>query len=344
MAALSHRDLTLRVISRGYLTASDSISAVVIGGDLGLYAATVWCMSNLWKEWSNRFNKAKLDRWSSVLQGRLNDIVCKGITKQTFDLLAWNDLFDNHVFRLRLGTAQALLNHVGRKLVTRKLANATLEHCNQRLCEYWLVEINDVLNHVVTEGVLDKDTSMLSDTLHKPQLLVPRCVINTALKNTAAMSMSTNGDAMSANSIKNKLRIRRHQLVQTLLNNMVAIQVLDKLNNTEAQSFNDKVNLLRRVHEFDHFLERTCTVLIERNAHHVLGCILNQDSAFVIIAVLKELLAQVIAKGVRHKFDDMLVGLEPNGMNLVRDSLFKLLLQIAAPMLVLTELVNLTSE
>jgi hypothetical protein len=85
-------------------------------------------------------------------------------------------------------------------------------------------------------------------------------------------------------------------------------------------------------------------MLVERDTHHVLRRILNQDGAFVVIAELEELLAQIITKGVRHELDDMRVGLEPNHMNLLRIAFLQLLLKIAASMLVLTQFIDLPAE
>lgn len=119
------------------------------------------------------------------------------------------------------------------------------------------------------------------------------------------------------------------------------------------------MDLLRRADCLNHLLEGSCAVLVKRDAHHVLRRVLDQDSSFVVIAELEELLAQIITKRIRHELDDMLIGLEPNHVNLIHVNLIRvnlirvnlittaflqLLLEIAAAILVFAQLINLASE
>lgn len=75
-------------------------------------------------------------------------------------------------------------------------------------------------------------------------------------------------------------------------------------------------------------------MLVKSDAHHILGGVLDKDSSFVVIAELEELLAQIITKRIRHELYDMLIGLEPNHVNLIAIAFFQLLLEIATAVLI----------
>jgi hypothetical protein len=185
---------------------------------------------------------------------------------------------------------------------------------------------------------------MIGDALDEPKLLVARCMVDATLKNTAAMSVGANLNTVVAHGVKDELGIKGRKSVEALLNNMVAVEVLDEFNDSETKGLDDDVNLLRGAHILNHLLERACTVLIERNADHILGSVLNQSSSLIVIAELKELLAQIITKRVRHELNDVLVGFVPNHVNLVGIALLELLLEVATAMLVLAKLVDCTYE
>lgn len=203
------------------------------------------------------------------------------------------------------------------------------------------MEVNDVLDDVVAKGVLHEDASVLGDALDQPELLIAGGVIDAALQHTAAVSVSANLDTLFADCIKDELRVRGSKLVEALLDDVVAVEILDELNNSVAKGLDYEVNLLRRADLLNHLLEGSCAVLVKRDAHHVLRRVLDQDSSFVVIAELEELLAQIITKRIRHELDDMLIGLEPNHVNLFLIAFLQLLLEIAAAMLVFAQLVNL---
>lgn len=75
-----------------------------------------------------------------------------------------------------------------------------------------------------------------------------RSMIDTTLQNTAAMTMGSNYNAMIANAVKNKLirlasvfreqmkmtylGVIRCEMIETLLNDMIAVKVLDQIYNS----------------------------------------------------------------------------------------------------------------
>lgn len=68
-------------------------------------------------------------------------------------------------------------------------------------------------------------------------------MVDASLKNTASMSVGSHFNAVSCDSIVDKLVILRRELVQALLDDVIAVQILDQDNNGEAKSNDDGVDL-----------------------------------------------------------------------------------------------------
>lgn len=125
---------------------------------------------------------------------------------------------------------------------------------------------------------------------------------------------------------------------------MVAIQILNQVNDALLKGIDDEVDLVVVREILNHLLQGASAVLVESDANHVLGRILDKDSALVIVAVLKELLAQVVAEGISHEFDDMRTSLKPDLLDLLWVAILQLLLKVTATVLILAQLVDPTSK
>ena len=154
------------------------------------------------------------------------------------------------------------------------------------------------------------------------------------------MTVSSDINTVSSNSIEDELGIGGGELVETLLDDVVAVEVLNKLNNSVSESIDDGLNLTRGRNELNHLLQSSSTVLVESNANKVPGRILNENSSLLIVAVLQQLLTEVIAKWIGHELNDMLIGLEPDHVDLLGDAVLQLLLQVAAAVLILAQAVD----
>jgi len=99
------------------------------------------------------------------------------------------------------------------------------------------------LNNIVAEGILNQNISVIGDLSNEPSLLFTRSVVNATLKNAAAMAMGSNINAVGADSIKDELSIDRGELIETLLDDMVAVQILDKLNNSVTKGIDNGLDL-----------------------------------------------------------------------------------------------------
>lgn len=120
-----------------------------------------------------------------------------------------------------------------------------MEGFAKRICEARFLQVYDVLKDVITEGILDKMERVFGDLLYQMRPLVANGMIDAALKDTATVAMGTNSNAVSANRaeyelghvsvLTNKvstltyLSILCIELVKALLDDMIAIEVLNQL-------------------------------------------------------------------------------------------------------------------
>lgn len=75
-------------------------------------------------------------------------------------------------------------------------------------------------------------------------LLVTGSVINAALKYAAAMTVCANRDAVLTDSIKDVLGFGGLEVIQTLLNDVVTIEILDKVDDLAGQRVDDHLRLV----------------------------------------------------------------------------------------------------
>lgn len=97
--------------------------------------------------------------------------------------------------------------------------------------------------------------------------------------------------------------------MQTALDDMIAIEILDQPDNIGLKRAHNKMHLTRSSQAFDHLLDCSCAVHVlgyhyKFRRHH-----LNNKELLLFIAVLNQLLAQIIPKRVRHQFDHVMVDL-----------------------------------
>jgi hypothetical protein len=94
------------------------------------------------------------------------------------------------------------------------------------------------------------------------------------------------------------LRIFCLQPVQALLNDVIAVQVLDQLHNLALQSMDDGLDLLRGGDEFNHFLQGSGSMLVQRNLNQARCSRLDEHGTLLIVCELEKPLAEIIAKRI----------------------------------------------
>jgi len=195
--------------------------------NLSLNSATIWSGTDGWKIWTDSLNETRLHLRVGIIKSSLNDIVGERISEELIKLSGLQHLLNQEILGALLSAAKTLFNDVGTELLLGQLRYSTGEHEDQRLGEDWLVEVKDVLDDVISEWILDQNIRIVGDLANQPSLLISRSMIDTTLKNTAAMTMSSHIDTVGSNRIEDELGIGRGELIQALLNDVIAVQVLN---------------------------------------------------------------------------------------------------------------------
>lgn len=157
------------------------------------------------------------------LESSLDNIVAVRVAHELLKLLFVHHLLDHDSFGVHIGTADALLDDIGAELLLRQLGNVSLEAKAKRCRKAHVVEIENILYDIVAEGVLDQVEAIVRDLADKLDLLEAGRVIDAALEYTATVSMGANSDTIVTNSIENELSIFRLEVVEALLDDMVAV-------------------------------------------------------------------------------------------------------------------------
>lgn len=289
--------------------------ATIILLDLAGNATTVRSVADAWDDHANILVQRRLELVVGELHGGLNNIVGKTITKEFLENLRDHELADEFATRLIARASNALLNHVGAELLPGQGRDLAVESTAKGLGEARLGQVENVLDDIVAEWVLHESICIADDVIDHLTLLQTISVIDATLEHTAAVTMSAHSDAVSADSLEDEGSVDRREVVQALLNNVVAIEVLNEDDDVVAECLHDELNLLWSGDILNHLLKCASAVLVESDLGHGWRCILNQDGALIVIGALKQLLAQVVAEWIDHELDHMLFDLIENDLH-----------------------------
>ena len=129
-------------------------------------------------------------------------------------------------------------------------------------------------------------------------LLILRSMIDTTLHDATTMSVCSNLDAMFSNGIIDELVVARRETVEAALDDVVAVEVLDEFDDTRLERLDNELHLRRRREALNHLLHSAGAVHILGDRHEV-GChLLDNHQALLIVTVLEQLLAEVVAKRI----------------------------------------------
>jgi hypothetical protein len=212
--------------------------------DLALDAATVRSLTNRRQNRTHHVDETQTHVLGSELERCLDNVVTVRVAHELLEVLDVDEKFcDHHGLGWHLGAANALLDDVRAELLPGKLHDLTPKALAHGRSELGVVQIEDVLDDIVAEGVLDKIEAVRGNLANKVYLLIAGRMVDAALKNTAAVAMSTDNDAVFTHSIKDELCLGGFEVVQALLDDVVAIEVLDEIDYLAGQSSNDHVGL-----------------------------------------------------------------------------------------------------
>lgn len=233
---------TWRSLTGGSTTSVGGQTALALS-NLAHDTTTVRSLADGWQNRTHRLNEVHAQLGGGELKCRLNNVVSIRVSHKLLKLLDVQQLLNHHALDVWLSATDALLDNVGTKLLLGQLADLALEALAHGCSKGGIVEIEDVLNHVVAKWILYKVEAVGSDLADEIDLLEPDSVIDAALKNTATMAVGTNSNAVLAYSIEDELSLRRFEVVQALLDDVVTIQILDEIHDLSRQCSNDHLSL-----------------------------------------------------------------------------------------------------
>lgn len=211
--------------------------------DLALDAATIWRLTNTRQDRTHGLDQVKTKVGWSKLKSGLDDIIAVGVAHKLFEFFLVHHFFDHNGLDVQLSAADTLLDDVGAELLSGQLRDVTLETQAKRGSEGHVVQVEDVLHDIVAKRILDELEAIGRDLTHKLNLLEAGSVVDAALKDTATVAVGTNSNAILTNSIKDELSIFGLEVVETLLDDMVAVEVLDKSNDFPAERIDNHLDL-----------------------------------------------------------------------------------------------------
>ena len=88
------------------------------------------------------------------------------------------------------------------------------------------------------------------------------------------------------------------ELVQALLNDVVAVQVLDENDDVQTERHDDRVDLAAGRQEINHLLHSTRAMHVQGDVHEILSNRLADKVPLFIRGVLQQLLTEVVAKWI----------------------------------------------
>ena len=205
----------------------------------------------------------------------------------------------------------------------------------------------ETCTHIVAVRILNERECVVRDLVDELDALVLRCMVDATLQHAATVAVGGDFDAVGRDGIvdelsipaRRELLIRYHislrsgqaylvvlgrKLVQTLLDHVVAVQILDEHDDVQAQSKDDGMDLhvaaevsLKDPHrkwhkrvdwsdtclpasrqEVDHLLDRAGAVHVQRDVDEFLCDGLADDVPLLVRRVLKQLLAEVVPEGI----------------------------------------------
>lgn len=136
----------------------------------------------------------------------------------------------------------------------------TVEALDQRLGVCRLPEVENILHDIVAKGILDQWEGVAGDLSDQIDLLVSRGMVDAALEHTAAVAMGADDDAVVAHRVEDELArvsqrvtsmtigssylsINRGESIETLLDDVVAVEILDELDHPIFQRVDDRLDL-----------------------------------------------------------------------------------------------------
>lgn len=308
--------------------------------ELGLDSLSVRSVSDHGQDRLDVFDQDHALRRIRVVESGLNDVIGKRVSEQLLQSVSVQELANKDLSKFRVGHSDALLNDVGREFLDRESTDVTNELPDEGFTKSVVVEVKNVLNDVVTERILNQRKGVVSDLGHQLDSLSISGVIDAPLQDTASVSVGSDLDAVCGDGVVDELVVLRNEPVETLLDDVVPVEILDQANDVQAEGEDDGSNLvgLSRVREeIDHLLNSSSSVHVERDGDKIVSDGFADDVPLFLCRVFEQFLAEIVSERVGHQLWEVTVGLPEDHVTVLRDLFLQLFLKVSATMLVLAE-------
>ena len=286
------------------------------------------------------------ERHTREVQTGLDHVVGIGVGDERAELAAADDFADDAVACRVVALLDNLLHHVRAELLHRQLRDVSPQRPHEACGDAREGQVEDVLHDVVAERVFDERQRVADHLVHELHLLLVGRRVDAALQDAAAVAVRRDGDgvALPRDRVVDELRAARRELVQTALDDVVAVEVLNQLHDVVGKRRAHDRDLLLVLEQVDELLRRTRPVHVDGDAHEVSARLLHDLEPLCGRAVLEQLLAQVVAERVGHELHDVVEHLVEDHAGDARAVLVQQLLERAAPLLVFAHVVDVSAQ
>ena len=170
-----------------------------------------------------------------------------------------------------------------------------------------IIHLDDVLHDVVSERIHDQFQRQFDDFTDQFRLLLCGSRVQAALNHAATMAVRTDFDAIFDDGVEDEIVLSRLEKVQTLLDDMITVEILSESYHRPGKSTSCKLlDLIGMVfHNLNHALNRARTVHVQTNRHKRRLDLRDDGVAVLIRTHIDELLAEVISKRIGHQIDNV---------------------------------------
>lgn len=343
--AVVHRRHSVEVSSSGHTvvrvvaSSSSSVTHSIVSFSLNLRlnSFSVRSVPDHRENGANSLDKLSTLSGFGVIESSLNDIVGEGVTKETFKPLLDEKLIDDGASTGSVGDSDTLLDNVRRELLSGESRNVSEELANDSLDESVVVQIENVLNNVVTESVLNEGERVVGNLGDELNTLTLGSVVDTALKDTASVTVSCDFDTVSSDGVVDELVVFGREVVEALLNDVVTVEILDERDDVEIEREDQALNLTLSREEIDHLLNGASSVHVERDGNEFSSDRFNESVTLFVGSVLEETLSEVVGERIRHELSEVREDFVEDHVAVFGVSILEFLLEVTATELILAK-------
>lgn len=264
----------------------------------------------------------------------LDDVVAVLVEEEVVEGVSGQDLPDHGLLHFVAVVFQALLNHVGGKLLFAQGKQRSQQPLPNQDVHFQELQLQYVLDHVVSVGVPDKDLGVLSYLRSEGYPLLQVRPVYALLHHTTPVLVTCYLHTLVYHRFVNELVVLWFPGEEYLLDDVVAVDIFCQLLDFVLEETDKEFNLIGLLDGFDDFLDGSGAVSVFAETHGVFLDFLHDLSELFFPTALRDFLGQVIAERVIHQLHIVLDGVSEDYVHVLLVVLFNLLLQEPAPTLV----------